>query len=89
VIPDEVVAHGEAVEAELERFIERRASCGMRDPEEADPTWQQSAERHAENVRAEMRAEWAARHRHLARLHGDLAREHEQEAAKLLGSEAG
>ena len=41
------------------------------------------AERHAEKLRQAARAEWVRFHQNLARLHRDLAYEHEAKAARL------
>ncbi len=82
------IAHGEAVEAELDRLVERRhdlrvAEEGERPEHEA---WTESERRYHAIRRAEVRAAWvdyhegqAARLRHTL---GELVARHEAEAEK-------
>jgi hypothetical protein len=78
------VAHTEAVEAELTRFIERRSRNGEHDPDEQEESWRQSVARFHECSEAEMRHRWIEYEQHMSELHGRLSREHEEKAQKLL-----
>jgi hypothetical protein len=80
------VAHGEMVEAELNRLIERRSSREI-DPDEREALWQESLRRYNARRREEMRAAWASYHagqaaRHRRTLEGLIAH-HEKQAARL------
>jgi hypothetical protein len=79
-------APGEAVEAELDRLIERR-SC-QRDAEEDSELWRESVRAYNEKRRQMARLEWHAFHcgqaeRHRATLQA-LIEHHEQQAAELM-----
>jgi hypothetical protein len=51
------VARNDAVEAELNRLIEKRSSREM-DPDEREELWQESVRAYTARRREEMRAEW-------------------------------
>jgi len=79
-------APGEAVEADLNRLIERRSR--QKDPEEESALWQESNKRYEEERRQMARLEWHAFHcgqaeRHRATLQA-LIEHHESEAARLM-----
>ena len=86
------VARADAVDAELDRFISKRASQDRRpDPDEQEELWKASVARHNANRHEEMRAAWCEHHqgqaaRHRAVLESLIAR-HEEEAAKLMDIE--
>jgi hypothetical protein len=69
--------------AELDRLIERR-SRKEQDPDEREDLWVESVRIFHERARAERRQQWTEFHRGMALLHGRLAAEHEEKAAKLL-----
>ncbi len=77
------VAHGEVVEAELTRMIEKRARKEQ-EPDEREDIWVESVRRFHERSEAEMRSRWIEYHRHLQSLHEGLADEHEEKAQRLL-----
>src|SRR5215203_2653937 len=82
-------APGEAVEAELDRLIQRRSR--QRDGEEESALWRESVKRHEEERRQVARLEWHALHcgqaeRHRATLQA-LIEHHESEAARLMNGE--
>ncbi len=77
---------GEAVEAELNRLIERR-SC-QKDPDEVSELWRGSVRAYEQKRRQMARFEWHAFHcgqaaRHRATLQA-LVEHHEEQAAKLM-----
>jgi hypothetical protein len=79
-------APGEAVEADLNRLIERRSR--QKDPDEESALWQESVKRYEEERRQVARLEWHAFHcgqaeRHRATLQA-LIEHHESEAARLM-----
>jgi hypothetical protein len=79
-------APGEAVEAELDRLIERRSR--QKDPDEESWLWQESVKRYEEERLKVARLEWHAFHcgqaeRHRATLQA-LIEHHESEAARLM-----
>ena len=78
----------QAAEAEIERFIQRRAAKAETDPDELDSGYIESVRRFQARAAAEMRTRWIDYHRHLQVLHQNLADEHEAERQKLLESEA-
>ncbi len=82
------VAHGEMVEAELTRLIEKRAA--LEDPEAKEALWLASVERYDTRRRDELRAEWCEYHRgqaeRLRRTVEPLIAFHEARAAKLTGA---
>ena len=55
------VARGEAVEAELNRLIEKR-SLGELDPDEREELWKQSVRAYTARRHEEMRAAWCEHH---------------------------
>jgi hypothetical protein len=62
------VAHGEMVEAELNRLIERRSSRVI-DPDEREALWQESVRRYNARRQEEMRVAWASYHEGQAERH--------------------
>jgi hypothetical protein len=77
---------GEAVEAELDRLIERRSR--QKDPDEESELWKESVRAYEEKRRQVARLEWRAFHcgqaeRHRATLQA-LIEQHEEPAAKLM-----
>src|SRR5215212_11133757 len=79
-------APGEAVEAELDRLIERRSR--QKDPDEESWLWQESVKRYEEERLKVARLAWHAFHcgqaeRHRATLQA-LIEHHESEAARLM-----
>jgi hypothetical protein len=81
------IARSEAVEADLGRFIERRASREP-DPDYREELWKESVQRYTARRREEMRAAWTSYHegqaeRHRATLQA-LIEHHEEQAAKLV-----
>ncbi len=81
---------GEAVDAELDRLISRRAAEDRRpDPDELEPGYRESVRRFNERRRRENRAAWYGWHmdqaeRHRRTLEGLIAH-HEAQAARLCG----
>ena len=55
-------APGEAVEAELNRLIERRSQKGDVDRDEQEEIWRESVRRYNARRREEMRAAWCEHH---------------------------
>jgi hypothetical protein len=86
------IARSEAVDAELDRLISKRASQNRRpDEDEQEELWKESVRAYTARRREEMRTAWheyhqgqAARHRGV--LESLIAR-HEEEAAKLMDIE--
>jgi hypothetical protein len=80
------VAHGEIVEAELNRLIEKRAA--LEDPEANEELWQQSVRRYNARRRKELDLQRYEYHRgQAARLKAvleSLIKEHEQNVEKHL-----
>jgi hypothetical protein len=79
-------APGEAVEADLNRLIERRSR--QKDPHEESALWQESIKRYEEERLKVARLAWHAFHcgqaeRHRATLQA-LIEHHESEAARLM-----
>jgi hypothetical protein len=84
------VAHGETVEAELKRLIEKRSSKEL-DPDEQEEIWKASVDAYNEKRRQMARLEWHAFHcgqaeRHRATLES-LVTYHEEQAQRLLGDQ--
>ncbi len=82
------VMKGEAVDAELDRLIARRASQDRRpDPDEQEELWKASVRAHNARIRDENREAWLDYHRGQAeRLRRNLASliaHHEEQASKL------
>ena len=79
-------APGEAVEAELNRLIERRSR--RKDPDEESELWQASVRAYEEKRRQAARLEWHLHHtaqaERLRRTLEALASHHEEQAAKLM-----
>jgi hypothetical protein len=78
-------APGEAVEAELDRLIERRSR--QKDPDEESELWRESVRAYIARRREEMRAAWREYHQEQATRHRavleELASHHEAEAERL------
>ena len=83
-------APGEAVEAELDRLIERRSH--QKDPGEESELWQESVRAYEEKRRQIARAEWHLHHtsqaERLRRTLEALIEHHEAAAAQLREAEA-
>jgi hypothetical protein len=77
------VAHGEMVEAELTRMIEKRARKGETGPDEREDLWVESVRRFHERSEAEMRSRWIEYEQHMTELHTRLAEEHREKAERL------
>jgi hypothetical protein len=79
------VAPGEAMEADLNRLIERRSR--QRDADEENELWQESVRAYEEQRRRVARLEWHLHHteqaERLRRTLEALASHHEEQAAKL------
>ena len=77
-------APGEAVEAELNRLIERRSR--QKDPEEENALWQASVRQYNARREAELKAEWCEHHEgQAARLRvvlEELIADYEQQAER-------
>ena len=83
------ISNGEAVEADLNRLIERRSR--QRDADEQEELWRESVRRYNDRKQEQLRNEWCEYHRgqaarHRAVLESLIAR-HEEEAAKLMDIE--
>ena len=73
-------------DAGIDVLISRRAAqFSGPDPDEYDPSWQDSVRKFNERAQAERRSAWCEYHRGLARIHLQLADEHERKAAQLSG----
>jgi hypothetical protein len=85
------MAAGEAVEADLDRLIERRSRKGEVDPDEQEELWKESVRRFNEKRRQMARAEWHFHHtaqaERLRRTLEALASHHEEQAARLMEDE--
>jgi hypothetical protein len=85
------LAHGEAVEKQLDAMIQRRARKGEVDLDEREALWQVSVRRYNARRREEMRAAWSSYHAEQAARHRrtleDLIDRHETQAAKLCEGE--
>jgi len=77
----------EAVDAELDRLISRRASQDRPDPAEQEELWKASVRRHNARRSEEMRAAWCEYHQLQAERHRSvleaLITEHEAKAMNL------
>jgi ABC-type phosphonate transport system ATPase subunit len=82
-------APGEAVEAELDRLIQRRSQ--QKDPDEGSELWRESVRAYEEKRRRMARFEWHLHHtaqaERLRRTLEALASHHEEEAARLMDIE--
>src|SRR5215218_1730248 len=78
-------APGEAVEAELDRLIQRRSR--QKDPDQESQLWRESVKRYEEKRRQMARLEWHLHHtaqaERLRRTLEALASHHEEQAARL------
>jgi hypothetical protein len=86
------IARSEAVDAELDRLISKRASQDQRpDPDEQEALWRENVRAYTVRRREEMRAAWASYHEGQAERHRrtleDLIAHHEAQAAKLCEGE--
>lgn len=72
----------EAIEAELDGIVERRAH-ERRDADRVEELWRESARAHHEKRREEMRALWHDFHERMREVHSRLAKEHETKALAL------
>ena len=85
------VARSEAVEAELNRLIEKRSTREM-DSDEQEELWKGSVRAYTARRREEMRAAWCEHHQgQAARLRvvlEELIAHHEEQGAKLMEVEA-
>ena len=79
-------APGEAVEAELDRLIERRSR--QKGPDEESRLWQESVKRYEQESRQVAQLEWHLHHtaqaERLRRTLEGLIAHHEEHAAKLM-----
>jgi hypothetical protein len=75
------IAHGEMVEKELDRLIEKRAA--VEDPEALDELWLRSERRHREKVREQHRWEWVRYFDRQAAAHEGLAESYRERADSL------
>ena len=85
------IARSEAVEADLDRLVERRSRKGEVEPDEREELWKASVARYTARRREEMRAAWTSYHEGQAERHRrtlqDLISHHETQAAKLCEGE--
>jgi uncharacterized Fe-S cluster-containing MiaB family protein len=83
------ISNGEAVEADLNRLIERRSR--QRDADEQEELWRESVRRYNYRKQEQLRNEWCEYHQGQARRHRavleSLIARHEEEAAKLMDIE--
>lgn len=70
-----------AVDAELDRLIEKRA--GETPAEAREALWKASVRRHHEAIRRENRAAWYGFHESMSELHARISAEHAEKAEKL------
>ena len=78
-------APGEAVEAELDRLIERRSR--QKDPDEESKAWQESVRRYNARRREENRREWCGYFERLAVCLRARAEEYDHRAQMLIEDE--
>ncbi len=76
----------ERVESELDRFVEKRAR-EVRDQENVEALWKESARRDLQRRREENRLAWLEHERHMERLHAGLCEEHRIRADELAGAQ--
>jgi hypothetical protein len=81
-------AHVEKVEAELDRFIEKRARQAA-ELEHVEELWEESVRRDRERRREENREAWHGFHAHMQELHASLSEEHRAKAQALLDDPEG
>jgi hypothetical protein len=86
------VARADSVDAELDRFISKRASQDRRpDPDEQEELWKASVRAYTARKREELRVAWASYHEGQAERHRrtlkDLIAHHEAQAANLCEGE--
>ena len=79
---------GDAAEESLNALIERRAQ-EAEEANRAEAAWAESVLRFDARARAERRREWIDYHNDLARLHAQLAAEHEQKVLQLIDEGGG
>jgi len=73
----------EAVEAELDRLVSRRA-VEARDAELVEELWKQSERAHRDRRREENREAWHSYEMHMCKLHASLSEEHRVKALTFL-----
>ena len=82
------IARSEAMEAKLDRLIERRARKGEVDPDEQEELWKESVRRYNDRKQEQLRNEWCEYHRdQAARLRAvfeSLIARHEEQAQMLM-----
>jgi hypothetical protein len=78
------IARSEAVEADLDRLIERRARKGDMDPDEAEEIWKESVRRYNARLREENRREWCGYFERLAVCLRARAEEYDHRAQMLM-----
>jgi MoaA/NifB/PqqE/SkfB family radical SAM enzyme len=78
------IARSEAVEADLDRLIERRARKGDVDPDEAEEIWKESVRRYNARRREENRREWCGYFERLAACLRARAEEYDHRAQMLM-----
>ncbi len=85
----------DTVDAELERFISRRASqdSSLSNPDEEEESWRASVRKHNARIHEENRAAWCEYHRQQAERHRGileaLVSYHERRAMELGGAGIG
>jgi hypothetical protein len=77
------VAHAEAVEKELNNFIERRSRKGGVDPDEREELWKESVRRYNARRREQNRRAWCEYFCRLADYLRARAEEYDRRAARL------
>jgi hypothetical protein len=78
------VAHGEMVEAELNRLIEKRSGKGEVDRDLVEPLYMESVRRYNDRKREENRLAWCDYFCHLAASLRSRAEEYDHRAQALL-----
>ncbi len=82
------VRSDEAVDAELDRLIARRASQDRSpDPDELEPGYVESVRRHHEKIRQRNRWEWVRFFDRMAESHARIAQDYERRAEELCSDE--
>jgi hypothetical protein len=78
------IARSEAVEADLDRLIERRSRKGEVDPDEQEELWKESVRRYNARRREENRREWCGYFERLAACLRARAEEYDHRAQMLM-----
>jgi hypothetical protein len=76
------VARGEAVEKELDQFIDRRAAQNGRQRAE-EMAWKASVRSHLDRERRQNRAAWFAHYCQMAERHARISEDYERRAEEL------